>query len=555
MSFTKSFRQKVRAVRIRCSLNLLLHQIGRVLAIAGAIAIVAALAEKLLALPVRIPPLLWVFSVAAVLSILIPWILRMPSRMQASLLLDERLRLSERFSTTLALAQSDDPFAKAARAESLRVVQQANLKGHFPVGLSRSWFYGAGTWVVAIVLLLFLPQRDLLGFMRQRQATEQKTRQLEEAKADVQLSAESIKSVVKQLGDPNLTEELRKLDDLAQANSPQEVKREAIKALGDLAEKVKQMQNNAEMNAADMLKQRLKNLHGSVDPFGQQLRLALAKGNFNEAADMLRQMQKEMANGTIPDEMQKKLAEQLEQLAQELQKLAQDKSELESELAKLGLDKKLAQMNSQQLQQALQKQGLSKELIEQLMKKAEASQSAMSQCAALGQAMGIAGMGAGGGSGDALGDAIEQLSAMEAWEQQALMLQASLGEISRCMGGLGQGMGAGQSDKWGINFNDTPSGQGDGIGFGPASSYSTPQDINGQTKTTRAPSQSQGGPMVASWYFQEAQVKGEARREFSEVVQAGRASAAEAISENEIPRRYEGPVKEYFNQLEASADQ
>ena len=48
------------------------------------------------------------------------------------------------------------------------------------------------------------------------------------------------------------------------------------------------------------------------------------------------------------------------------------------------------------------------------------------------------------------------------------------------------------------------------------------------------------------------QVKGEARRTFSDVVQAGRASAAEAISENEIPRRYEGAVKEYFSQLEES---
>ena len=300
MSFTKAFRQKVRAVRIRCSVNLLLRQAGRVLAVAGAVAIAAALAEKFLALPVRIPVILWSFGVAAVLSILIPWILRMPSRMQASLLLDERLKLSERFSTTLALAQSDDPFARAARAESLRVVQQVQLKGHFPVGLSRSWFYGAGTWMVAIALILFLPQKDVFGFLRQRQAAEQKARQVEQAKADVQLSTESIKSVVKQLGDPNLTEELRKLDEVAQANSPLEVKREAIKALDDLAEKVRQMQNGDEMAAADMFKQTLKNLHGSVDPFGQQLRLALAKGNFNEAADMLRQMQKEMANGTLP---------------------------------------------------------------------------------------------------------------------------------------------------------------------------------------------------------------------------------------------------------------
>ena len=86
--------------------------------------------------------------------------------MQASLLLDERLKLSERFSTTLALAKSDDPFAIAARSESLRTIEGANLRGHFPIRVSRGWFYGAAVWIVATALVLFLPQKDLLGFLR-----------------------------------------------------------------------------------------------------------------------------------------------------------------------------------------------------------------------------------------------------------------------------------------------------------------------------------------------------------------------------------------------------
>lgn len=56
--------------------------------------------------------------------------------------------------------------------------------------------------------------------------------------------------------------------------------------------------------------------------------------------------------------------------------------------------------------------------------------------------------------------------------------------------------------------------------------------------------------MIASWYFKESQIKGQAKREYSEVIQAGRDSAAEAITENEIPRRYEDAIKKYFGQLE-----
>jgi len=60
------------------------------------------------------------------------------------------------------------------------------------------------------------------------------------------------------------------------------------------------------------------------------------------------------------------------------------------------------------------------------------------------------------------------------------------------------------------------------------------------------------GPVIASWYFKGMQVKGEAKRAFAEVVQAGRDRAAEAISENQIPRKYEESVKKYFGRLEQS---
>ena len=69
------------------------------------------------------------------------------------------------------------------------------------------------------------------------------------------------------------------------------------------------------------------------------------------------------------------------------------------------------------------------------------------------------------------------------------------------------------------------------------------------TKNTKVMNKVGEGPVIASWYFKGTQVKGEARREFSEVVQAGRDAAAEAINENEIPRKYQEAVKNYFGRL------
>lgn len=555
MSFTKSFQQKVRAVRLRCSFNLLLCQAGRVLVIAGAVAALTILTEQLFAVRVRVPWSLWVFCGVAAGLIMIPWLLRVPSRMQASLLLDERLRLHERFSTTLTFADSEDPFAKAARTESLRAVQRADLRGHFPIGLSRHWYYGAGTWLVVMALVLFMPQMDLFGFLKKQQQEEQETQQLEQAKTEVKDTTESVMAAVKQMGDPEMEKELEKLEELTQAGEPQEVKRQAIKALGDLSDKIKQMRSGARIDAANMLEQKLRRLRGSVDPFSQQIRMALAKGDFAQAANILSQLQKQLAEGTLSDEKRKEMAKQLQDLAKALEKLAAEKRELEEELEKLGLDKKLAQLNQQQLKQALQQQGLKPELMAQLLKKMAACQGASGLCAGLGQALGGAGGGAGGLTADELSDAMEQLSALEALQQQAILLQASLNEISRCMGCLGKGLSPGACQglfQEGQAQGFTQGSGGPGRGFGPRAA-----DTEGQTgtKTTRLNKESGEGPVIASWYFKDIQVKGEARRDFTEVVEASRAGAAEAISENQIPRKYENAVKEYFGRLEEQGPQ
>jgi hypothetical protein len=146
--------------------------------------------------------------------------------------------------------------------------------------------------------------------------------------------------------------------------------------------------------------------------------------------------------------------------------------------------------------------------------------------------------GEGGLSADELSGAIEQLDALETLEQQALQLQAGLAEISRCMSNLGEGMCdgiGGQSPFAEGNRNEYGSGSGGpGQGYGPRDS-----DTEGQ--------------VIAGWYFKDTQVKGEARRDFTEVVEAGRERAADAISENQIPRKYEDAVKKYFGQLEQQA--
>jgi len=549
----KPLDKRIRSVRLRCSINLLLRHAGGVLIAAGAVAVLTILSERLLALTVITPATFWGFWALAMVLILGIWLLKQPSRMQASLLLDERLMLNERASTTLALAEMDDPFAEAARREAYERVAHASIEHHFPVRPSRAWIFALSTWLTVIVLARFMPQKDLLGFLRKKEQEQQKTEQLEQAKVDVKDAASPVKSTVERLGEPELADALSKLEQAPEGAEPQEIKRQAIRQLGDLSDKIQKMKDSTQLESVKMLQNMFKQLRGSADPFSQELRLALAKGNFDQASNLLQQMQRDLSQSKLTPEQQKALSEQLQQLARRLAELAKNNDEFEKELEKQGLDKKLAKLSDQQLKQALQKAGLDDNKIEELMRKAAASRMAMSKCAGLGQAMASCGMGAGGLSGDELAAVMEQLDDLETLQQQLNLTQATLDEIARAIGCLGAGMceGPGGYGPFAEGDSDYPGcgTGGPGIGWGPRKT-----DDSGATATkrVRADNKPGQGPVIASWYFKESQIKGESTRDFAEVVQAARDGAAEAISENEIPRRYEEAIKQYFGGLEKS---
>jgi len=551
----ETIEKKLRSVWFRCSINLLLKHAGRVLTAVGIIVMLAVLTDRLLALgitdSVNSRAILY-FSGAAIAMIFLLWLLKQPSRMQVSLLLDERLRLHERFSTTLALADSEDLFADAARREARHKAEQVNLQGHFPIRPSQCWIYAVNTWLIALALILFMPQKDLLGLLKRDRQQQQAAEQLQKTKVDIKEAADPVKMTIKQLGEPELADALSKLEQTPKDAKPQDIKRQAIRNLGDLSDKIQQMQSGMKLDSINALQKMFKQLRGSSDVFSQKLRLALAKGQFSQASNLLSELQKELAKGNLSPEQQKALTKQMQDLAKRLQELAQKNEQFEKELEKLGLNKELAKLSEQQLRQKLQQQGLAPENIEELLRKASAFRSAASMCAGLGSAIAACGAGSGQLSGDGLASAAEQLDEFDALNQQLMLTQASLDEISRAIACLGEGMGEGLGGMApfmeGLSNRYGPGTGGPGKGYGPRGTAAD----DTSTQRTRLKNKPGQGPVIASWYFQESQIKGEAKRDFTEVVQAARDGAAEAISDNEIPRKYEEAIKKYFGRLEQS---
>jgi hypothetical protein len=95
MEGSRSFQKKIRTVRIRCGISLLLRHAGRVLMGVGAIFGLAVLVQQLLAVPVLVPWAWWGLGGLAGALVAALWLRGQPGRMQACLLLDERLKLNE----------------------------------------------------------------------------------------------------------------------------------------------------------------------------------------------------------------------------------------------------------------------------------------------------------------------------------------------------------------------------------------------------------------------------------------------------------------------------
>jgi len=542
------FNKKLRQARVRCALDVVLRQIMWVGLGAGGIALLAVLIERLLALEVMLKEVIYAYAaIAGGLMLILCWI-RRPKRMQVSLLLDERLGLHERLSTALALEAVDDPFVRCAREEALERVQAVKPAQCIPIRAARPWWGTLLIWAVFLAVFLWFPQKDLLGLNERKEEAQQEKAQIELAEKQIKDATATVKLAADKLEAPELKSDLAGLSEALKGAEPQAAKRQVIRKLGDMSDKLNSMRNSMENQSMDLMQQMMRQLRASPNVMSQQLQMALARGQFSKAATLMRQLQQQMMRGEMNEQQKQALQQQLKNLAKQIQELAQKKDALEDELEKQGLDRKLAALTPEQLKKALQKKGLKPEQIDELMQKMAACKMASSRASRLGQALGS---GAGGMGGEDLSDALAALDELGDLNNQAVLSEAMLAEIEAAIACLGEGMCQGLGGQFPYQdgySNRQRSGSGPpGMGFGPRAT-----DEDGQTahKKTVSKSKTGQGPVVASWYFQGEQIKGQAARDYTQAVQDAGAAAAEAINSSHIPKKYEKAVKSYFGQLE-----
>ena len=169
-----AFDRKLRQAAFRFHVNLLLERLGMLLLLAGVLAAAATLCHRLLAYPTLTYSMLAIAAAFVAAVTLAWWLVRRPSRMQLAIILDDRLATKERFSTALAMASANDPFAQAANEEAHARAAGLDPRRHFPIRPSRRWAYACLAWAIAAAVLAFVPDLDALGLMAQQKKQQEK---------------------------------------------------------------------------------------------------------------------------------------------------------------------------------------------------------------------------------------------------------------------------------------------------------------------------------------------------------------------------------------------
>ncbi len=551
-------------VRWRCSANRMLQCISFSFFCFGLLTLAILLAEKLFAFGLITRENVVTLVAAAILIALVRWQLIRPNTMALALLLDKRANLRERTSSILSFKDSDDPFAQAAVHESRQAIAAVKPKEYFPLQLPRRFLWPVVIWTVILLAWLILPQGDLLGKQAKRQEQAQKKAEIHQTQVQMKKAVDKVRELAEKV-DKNLAKDLPKE---VPAHEPQQAKRLAVRQTADLQKRVQEVRSDPKFDGLKELQQRLKQIKSPDSGPMRELSQQLSRGQFDKAADALKELrQKLMQNGLSP-EQRAELAKQLDDLAKQLDKLAQQQWKMDNELKQLGLDPKLAK-DLKKLQEALKKLPLSEAQKKNLLQMAAANQSACKSCQGLSQAMESASAGMAGGkpdqAADAMAEANEQLNQLEALSQQLQVTEATLADLDQTMRDLagegncpncnGEGCEACRGGKgpWreGLSNKRSKDMGGPGRGEGHVADV-TPEATNTEKKKVKG--KSRGGPTIASWFVQDSKVKGESAKEFSDVAQSAQQEAAEAIENQTIPREYHDSVKKYFSQMQQSTN-
>lgn len=384
-------------------------------------------------------------------------------------------------------------------------------------------------------------------------------------------------------GDPSTAEELRKkMEELQKAMGNKEAKADAMDQLREQLQKSMQaaasMPNKDAANfqeQKDSLSQALSSLSQQAQELGQPLPsleealAALDKGQIDQVLKDLQVAEKDLAKMAEMARALEKMQQQMQQMGKDLaEQLAQGQAEA-------------AYATLKKMERQLQSAGLTPEQLEKLL--AEVSK-AIGPASPYGEVAKYLREGAqqmqgknATGAAQSLAKAADELAKLMQDLADAQDLAATLDALKRAQ------MCVGNGNCWGTNPGSGPPRAGKGKKFGPGvgtwaeeSGWSDiPEQQNGYDNSTvqrpdtdarglsdrgegelsdalqptRVKGQMNPGGPMPSITLKGVSIKGTSKVAWQEAVTTAQSEAQSALSQDRVPRAYQGTVKEYFDDL------
>ena len=449
-------QRQVRSAQHRLWMNRWLRTFGWAMVVATSVWMATWIADRLLLLEW---PMHWVaagLSGAALVGSIIWFAVTREASSHAAESLDAAAGLKERVSTSLHFTASDDPFAQAANADAEKRVTGLTARAFIPVRWNRSLTWSGALVAVALMSLL-LPEWDILGKRKKKNEAVAREAAVAQVKLATAKSVEAIKHVVEKIPELENSAEYKELQAGLKGpeKAPEELRREAIKKLDRMSERLKKESAAERFKALEETKKQMAKAVDSENMKSEMGRMmeALANGNAKEAKDELKKAQESLAKrtkeGKVDPEKSKEMQKQLDNLAKKLEQQSQQQQQqnqqqlqnngMTKEEAKKTLealakaDKKQLEQMAKELAERMKEKGMTQQQAKEMLEKLQQKQQASGQCEKMGENMSKAGEKMSQGEMEAAADALEkigeQLSDMEQMEQTLNDLESQMSEL------------------------------------------------------------------------------------------------------------------------------
>ena len=498
------------------------------LCIASIGVLLISVADRFIAVPLLTLQLTAYVLLGALVAVSITaWFSVKIDSMVAATELDRRFELKDRVATSLTVEGS--PFADVVVQDAIDSVRKSDVQKHlnqkFPIHAPQSslWLF---ILIASTLIVQNTGQWNLFSDSHIGASPDS---------PDVNQIEESIQQIVAQIEESqyvsdNLEKELSELQMLSesQMDSAEEFQHEALRKITDLQKRLDDMLNSEDLMALESVQNRLKQLELPRDEATLPLVAALKNGDFNDAQEEFKKLENQLQSDSMTDEEKESLREALEELAKQLDALSEMNDELASALSSAGLQDSLADNLDAAKKAVEQSKTLNEEQKKKLLEMIKQQQTTKQMCQQLSSNC----------KKCANGQSSSESELGKLSELQMFKTEAELSK-SKC-----QGAGAGMCSKPGAGKGAGSQGQGDG-------GANNIEETEFATVAERAPVNSESGPIIATQLFNGGLLTaGESSAELREAVLIAREEAEQAITEEQVPRKYHDLLRHYFGQLE-----